>query len=95
MGGWLWLLSHYCDSLAHNSRKTILTIGTIGFVVKTSMNQDFKVDDTFAYFIFIELSNSSLGENLPPLLLLSKLPKGILHYDVFLSSKPSTPMGSI
>jgi len=49
------------------------------------MKQELKIDDIFpqcsnvlASFFFIELSNSSLGEDLTPLPLSTKLSKGII-----------------
>jgi hypothetical protein len=70
-------------------------------MVKT-VKHELKVDDTLfqchdvlTSFIFIELSNSSLGEDLTPLPLLMKLSKGILQSDAYLLSKPSTHVGNI
>jgi hypothetical protein len=90
------------DSLAHNSWEIILIIGVVGSIIKISVKQELKVDDTFlqcfdarASFVFIELFNSSLGEDLTPLLSSSKLSKDIIQSDAYLSSKSSTPMGSI
>jgi hypothetical protein len=89
------------DSLTHNSQETILTVGTIGSVVKIA-KQELRVDETFLQCfiaftssIFIELFYSSLGEDLTPLPLLTKLSKGILQFDASLLSKPSTLIGSI
>jgi hypothetical protein len=71
------------DSLAHNYQETILTTRTTSFVVK-NVKHELKVDDTLfqchdvlTSFIFIELSNSSLGEDLTPLPLLMESSKGI------------------
>jgi len=90
------------DSLAHNSWEIILIIGIVGFIVKINVKQELKVDDTFlqrfdalAYFVFIQLSNSSSGEDLTPFFSLSELSKDIIQFDASLSSKSSTPMGSI
>ncbi len=89
------------DNLAHNSHETILMVGTTSFVVKIA-KQGLKVDETFLQcfigltsFIFIKLSDSSLGEDLTPLFSLTKLLKGILQFDASLLSKPSTPIGSV
>ncbi len=89
------------DSLAHNYQETILTTGTISFVVK-NVKQELKVDNTFLQssnaltsFIFIELCDSSLGEDLTPLPSLMELSKGIFQFDAPLSLEPSTLMGSI
>jgi hypothetical protein len=78
----------YCivgDNLAHNSQEIIFTIGIAGFVVKT-MKQEFEVDNTLpqcfdviASSVFIELSNSSSGEDLTPLPLLMKLTKKLFN----------------
>jgi hypothetical protein len=64
----------------------------LGSVVKI-MNQELEGDNillqcfnALASFIFIEFSYSSLS---------TKLSKGIFQSDAFLSSKPSTLMGSI
>jgi hypothetical protein len=51
--------------------------------------------NALASFIFIEFSYSSLGEDLTPLPLSTKLPKIILQSNSSLSSKPSIPTGSI
>ncbi len=94
----------YCivgDSLVYNSQKTILMARIVCFVVKI-VKQELKVDDTFlqpsnalASSIFIELSNSSLGEDLTPLPLSIKLSKGILQFEPSLSLESSTHVGSI
>ncbi len=72
-----------------------------GSMVKI-MKQGFEVDDTlprcfdvFISTIFIEMFDSSLGEDLTPLPLSMKLSKGIFQRDVSLSSKPSTLVGNI
>jgi hypothetical protein len=90
------------DSLAHNSLETILTIGIVGSMVKISVKQEFKFDEIFpqcsnvlASFVFIEIFNSSSSEDLTPFFPSSKLSKGIIQSDAFLSLKSSTPMGSI
>jgi uncharacterized protein (DUF486 family) len=64
------------------------------------MKQELEVDNillqysnVFVSFIFIELFNSSSGEDLTPFPSLMKLSKGIIQFNVFLLSKPSTPMG--
>ncbi len=61
------------DSLVHNLSETILMAGTVGFMVKI-MKQELQVDDTFlqcydvlAFFVFIELYDFSLNEDLTPL----------------------------
>jgi len=61
------------DNMVHNSQETILMARTADFVVKT-MKQKLKVDNTlpyyydvFASFVFIKLSESSLGEDSTPL----------------------------
>jgi hypothetical protein len=71
------------DSLAHNYQETILTTRTTSFVVK-NVKQEFKIDNTLLQsfnvitsFIFIELFDSSLGEDLTPLPLLMESSKGI------------------
>ncbi len=72
------------DNLAHNYQETILKARTTCFVVKT-MKKEFKIDNIFllcfdalASFTFIKLYDSSMGENLTPLPLLTKLAKHIL-----------------
>jgi len=72
------------DNLAHNSQETILMARTADFVVKT-MKQKLKVDNTllyyydvFASFVFIELFESSLGEDSTPLPSLMELLKNII-----------------
>jgi hypothetical protein len=94
----------YCifgDSLAHNYQKAILGTRTTSYVV-TTVKQQFEDDDIFpqcfnvlAYFVFIEMSNSSSREDLTPLPLSMELPKGIFQFNASLSSKPSTHMGKI
>jgi hypothetical protein len=71
------------DSLAHNYQETILTTRTTSFVVK-NVKQEFKIDNTLLQsfnvitsFIFIELFDSSLGEDLTPLPSLMESSKGI------------------
>jgi hypothetical protein len=71
------------DSLAHNYQETILTTKTTSFVVK-NVKQEFKIDNTLLQsfnvitsFIFIELFDSSLGEDLTPLPSLMESSKGI------------------
>ncbi len=73
------------DSLVHNFQETILTTGTVSFVVKIMVKQELKVDDTFpqcsnvfAFSVFIELFNSSSSEDLTPLPLSMESPKGII-----------------
>ncbi len=94
----------YCiigGSLAHSFQETIVTIGTVGFVVRT-IKQKLEVDDillqsfvVLALSIFIELFDSSSSEDLTPLPSLTESPKDILQFNAPLLSKPSTPMGSI
>ncbi len=91
----------YCiigGSLAHNFQETIVTIGTVGFVVRT-IKQKLEVDDillqsfvALALSIFIELFDSSSSEDFPSL---TGSPKDILQFNAPLLSKPSTPLGSI
>ncbi len=88
MQGRKWVVGCGCyrivgDNLVHNYQEIILTIGIADFVVKT-MKQELKVDNTllqcfdaFISFLFIELSNSSLGEDLTPLPSWMELSKGI------------------
>jgi hypothetical protein len=69
-----WLVYHILgDNLVHISQETILTARITKFVVKI-VKQKFEGDDilpqcfdVFASFLFIELSNSFLGEDLTPL----------------------------
>jgi hypothetical protein len=94
----------YCivdDSLTHNSQETILMVGIVGSVVKIVM-QKFKIDDTLhqcfdaiVSFIFIELFDSSMGEDLttPPSLMNSL--KGIFKFGDSLLLEPSTRVGRI
>jgi hypothetical protein len=84
--GWLVMavITLFSDSLAHNYQETILMARTTSFVVKI-VKEEFEVDNTFlqcsnalASSIFIELFDSSLGEDFTPLFSLTKLLKGIL-----------------
>jgi hypothetical protein len=69
-------------------------VRTTSFVVKT-MKQELKVDNIFlqsfdalASSIFIELFDSSSGEALTPLFLLTELLKGITQFDAYRQSHP-------
>jgi len=72
------------DSLVHNLSETILMAGTVGSMVNI-MKQELQVDDTFlqcydvlAFFVFIELYDFSLNEDLTLLPLSTELSKGII-----------------
>jgi hypothetical protein len=89
------------DNLPCKYHKTILMVGTIGFVVK-NVKKKLKIDNPFLQCsnalmpsTFIELSNSSVGEDLTSLPLSTKSSKCILQFGTFWSSEPSTLMGSI
>ncbi len=89
------------DSLAHNYQETIFMTRTTSSMVKI-MKQELEVDDillqcfeVLTSSIFIELFDSSSGEDLTTFPLSMKFLKYILQSDASLSSKPSTPMGSI
>jgi hypothetical protein len=70
-------------------------------VVKIA-KQELEIDNTFlqcsnvfASFVFVELSDSSSGEDLIPLPLLMELLKSILQPNAYLSTEPSTHVGNI
>jgi len=89
-GRW-WVVACGCyhivgNNLIHNFQETILTLGTTGSMVKI-VKQEHKASDTLlrclntlASFVFIELSNFSLGDNLMSLFLLMKSPNWILQF---------------
>jgi hypothetical protein len=89
------------DSLAHNYQETSLITRTTGSVVKT-MKKYFKIDniflqcfDSLVSFTFIKLFDSSMGEDLTPLPLSTKLSKHIIQFKAFLLLEPSTHVESI
>ncbi len=89
------------DNLLRKYQEIILMVGIVGFVVKI-VKKKLEVDNPFLQcsdalvsFTFIELFDSSVGEDLTPLPSLTKSSKLIFQSGTFLLSKPSTPMGSI
>jgi hypothetical protein len=87
------------DNLTH--KKPILMLVIIAFVVKI-VNQETDINHIFlqcsnvlAFFVFIELSNSSSCDDLTPFPSSTKSPKTIFQYATPLSPQPSNPIGNI
>ncbi len=89
------------NNLSHNFQKTILMLGITSFVVKivkqkTNVSHIFlQCSNALAFFVFIELCNSSLGDDFTPLPSSTKSPKKILQSATPLSPQPSNPIGNI
>jgi hypothetical protein len=87
------------DNLTHNFQKTILMLGITSSMVKivkqeTNVSHIFlQCSNVLAFFVFIELINSSLGDDFTPLPLSTKSPKTILQSATPLSLQPSNPIG--